>query len=208
MRPYCEEMLGVDGAVGRIRDALQDSGRLENTLLLFTSDNGYLHGDHRMPLPGGKKWPHAVPVPLYALWPARLGDQPRVVVEPVSNVDLPVTICKLAGCRLHDAVGKDISPLLTGEAQELDRRFLYTELLRWWEGMPPWYGLVTTRRYDEDTIWQYTEYANGGHELYDLTRDPYRLRNLAREAGRQARIRELHRMLHHNVVRPDEVTFP
>ncbi|MEX1296865.1 MAG: sulfatase-like hydrolase/transferase [Candidatus Limnocylindrales bacterium] len=205
---HCEEMLGVDDAVARIRRALAASGRLHDTLLLFTADNGYLHGDHRAPLPGAKKWPHAVEVPLYALWPARLGGQARVVSEPVSNVDLPVTICALAGCSLRQAVGHDITPLLTSEAEHLDRRYLYTEMLRAHEGMPPWYGLITTGAYSEDATWQYTEYANGGRELYDLRRDPYRLRNLARDPEQQKRLRQLHRMLHRGVVRPNEVQLP
>jgi arylsulfatase A-like enzyme len=208
LRSECEEMLGVDEAVGRIRRALAATGRLHNTLLLFTADNGFLHGDHRAPLPGAKKWPHAIEVPLYALWPARLSGEPRVVDEPVSNVDLPVTICALAGCRLPQADGRDITPLLTGEAEQLDRRFLYTEMLRAHQGMPAWYGLVTTRAYSTEASWQYTEYANGGRELYDLKRDPYRLRNVARDPGHQKRIRQFHRMLHRNVVRPNEVQLP
>lgn len=208
LRPHCEEMLGVDEAVGTIRRALAATGRLDDTLLLLTADNGYLHGDHRAPLPGGKKWPHAVEVPLYALWPARLGGERRVVREPVSNVDLPVTICALAGCSLRKADGKDITPLLTGEARKLGRRYLYTEMLREHQGMPAWYGLVTTNAYSPDAIWHYTEYANGGHELYDLKRDPYRLRNLARDPGHEKRLRQFHRMLHRGVVRPHEVTLP
>ena len=208
LRSQCEEMLGVDEAVARIRRALAATGRLHDTLLLFTADNGYLNGDHRAPLPGGKKWPHAIDVPLYALWPARLGGEPRVIDEPVSNVDLPVTICALAGCELLKADGRDITPLLVGEADHMDRRFLYTEMLRAYEGMPAWYGLVSTSAYTDDAIWHYTEYANGGRELYDLRRDPHRLRNLARAPGQTKRIRQLHRMLHRDVVRPHEVELP
>ena len=72
--------------------------------------------------------------------------------------------------------------------------------------MPPWYGLVTTRAYASDAIWHYTEYANGGRELYDLTRDPYRLKNLAREPEHEQRIRQLHRLLHRKIVRPAGVS--
>jgi len=207
LRSWCQEMLGVETVLERIEEALEQTGRADNTLLLFTSDNGYLLGDHRMPLPGGKKWPHAVTVPLYALWPARLGNERRVVDEPVSNIDIPVTICKLAGCRLRDADGMDLMPLMTGEAAELDRRFVYTEMLWHWGKMPSWYGLVTTSRYSADATWQYTEYANGGRELYNLTRDPQRLKNLARLPRLNERVRQLHRILHRQVVRPDKVVL-
>jgi len=208
LRTRCEEMLGVDGALARIRGALQQTGRLDNTLLLFTADNGYLLGDHRMPGLGGKKWPHAVPVPMYALWPAELGNKRRVVREPVSNVDIPTTICELAGCSLDDADGASLLPLLKGTAGKLDRQFLYTEMLHPWHDMPPWYGLVTTRGYSTKAIWQYTEYATGGRELYDLTRDPFRLNNVAWRPRQAERVKELHEMLHREVVEPDGVTLP
>jgi arylsulfatase A-like enzyme len=96
-------------------------------------------------------------------------------------------------------------PLLTGATEDADRHFLYTEMLRDWRGMPPWYGLVTTHRFDADTIWHYTEYATGGHELYDLRADPYRLHNLARDPDQVKRLRKLHRLLHREVIRPDGV---
>ncbi len=207
LQRQCEEMLSVETALSRITTALRESDRLDDTLLIFTADNGFLLNDHRMADPGGKKWPHALPVPFYALWPAALGDQPRLVREPVSNVDLPVTICALAGCELPGADGQDLTPLLTGEATQLKRRFLYTELLRDWEGMPPWYGLVTTGGFSEEAIWHYTEYGNGGRELYDLSRDPYRLTNLARRPGQVQLLRKLHRILHRQVVRPDKVSI-
>jgi len=208
LRTRCEEMLGVDAALARIRKALQETGRLENTLLLFTADNGYLMGDHRIPHPGGKKWPHSVPVPMYALWPAELGNRRRVVREPVSNVDIPVTICSLAGCSLDDADGVSILPLLDGTAGELDREFLYLEMLRPWDRMPPWYGLVTTRAFSTGATWHYTEYSSGARELYDLDRDPYRLNNVVRKPWQANRVKRLHAMLHREVVEPDDVRFP
>jgi N-acetylglucosamine-6-sulfatase len=205
LRSRCEEMLGVEAAVVKIRQALQVTGRLDNTLLILTADNGYLLGDHRMPGRGGKRWPHAVPVPLYALWPAELRNRRRVVQEPVSNVDLPVTICRLAGCDLDDADGINILPLLRGNSRELDRRFVYQEMLHDRRGMPPWYGLITTRRFSSSATYQYVEYATGARELYNLTGDPYRLRNLARKPRQAWRVDRLHRMLHNRVVKPDAV---
>jgi N-acetylglucosamine-6-sulfatase len=208
LRANCEEMLGVEDALARIVTALRKSGRLDDTLLLFTADNGYLMGDHRMPGHGGKKWPYAVEVPLYALWPARLGSRHRTVSEPVSTADLPVTICALAGCRLPGAVGLDLTPLLTGAVRSLDRSFVYIEMLHRWKGMPPWYGLVTTREYATDAIWQYVEYAGGQRELYDLVQDPYRLRNRVADPTLAARVEDLQRLLHASVVDPDGVTLP
>ncbi len=204
----CQEFLGVEATLHRIRQALADSGRLRDTLFVFTSDNGYLLGDHRMPGDGDKWWPHAVPVPFYVLWPKVLGNERRVVDEPISSVDLPVTVCALAGCALHDPDGFDITPLLTGEATRLDRDFLYLELLRPRGKMPPWYGLLTTFAYDPDTLFQYIEYRTGERELYNVTRDPYRLQNLANTPRKADLVEDLHRRLHDEVVEPDGVRFP
>ncbi|MEA2025140.1 MAG: sulfatase-like hydrolase/transferase [Chloroflexota bacterium] len=207
LRSRCEEMLGVDLALAKIRKALRETGRLNDTLLLFTADNGYLLGDHRMPGDGGKRWPHAAPVPLYALWPAELGNQRRTVAEPVSDADLATTICKLADCSLDDPDGSNILPLLKGDAGKLDRRFVYTEMLRSSGGMPAWYGLVTTRAYSTKATYQYVEYATGERELYNLTNDPYRLSNLASKPWQASRVKNLHSMLHSKVVKPDGVKF-
>jgi len=208
LRSRCEEFMGVEATLRRIRGALRETGRLRNTLFVFTADNGYLMGDHRMPGVGDKWWPHSIPIPLYVLWPEALGNERRVVREPVSTVDLPVTICALAGCSLKDADGLDITPLLRAEADELEREYLYLELLRPRDRMPPWYGLMTTRAFDEEVVFQYVEYRSGERELYNLTRDPYRLHNLAAKDRKAALVEELHRRLHDEVITPERVAFP
>jgi arylsulfatase A-like enzyme len=208
LRGRCEEYLGVESALKDIRQALRQTGRLGDTLFIFTADNGYLMGDHRMPGNGDKYWPHAVPVPFYALWPAELGNQRRVVQEPISSVDLPVTICALAGCSLEDADGHDFAPLLRGERNRLEREFVYLEMLRPRFGMKPWYGLITTRSYDRDAVFHYVEYKSGARELYNLSRDPHRLNNLARKPWQANRVKNLHQLLHQRVVKPDRVRLP
>jgi arylsulfatase A-like enzyme len=208
LRGRCEEYLGVEGTLRQIRQALRETGRLQDTLFIFTADNGYLMGDHRMPGKGSKYWPHAVPVPFYALWPAVLGNERRVVKEPISSVDLPVTICALAGCTLEAADGRNIAPLLTGARKKLEREFLYLEMLRPYFGMKPWYGLITTRSYDRESVFHYVEYKSGARELYNLSKDPHRLNNLARKPWQANRIKNLHRMLHNRIVKPDGVRLP
>ena len=97
MGTYCEEMLGVDRAVGQVVDELELEGRLDNTVLLFTADNGVAWGAHR--LAQRKQWPYTTPVPLLARWPAgHWGDTPVVNSELVSNIDLAPTFCELGGC--------------------------------------------------------------------------------------------------------------
>src|SRR3989304_71087 len=94
---YCREMFGFDLIVARVTDQLAAQGRLDNTLLLFTADNGMAWGAHRLEL---KAVPYATPVPLYVAWPDRWGDSPRTIDDYVSNIDLAPTMCAVGGCSL------------------------------------------------------------------------------------------------------------
>ncbi len=209
LRVRCESVLGVDWVAGQVRRALEASGRLDDTLIIFTADNGMLMGEHRLE---SKGYPYSTPVPMYAWWPERWGRQARAIEEPVQNIDLAPTFCGLAGCSMVDADGMDLTPLLDGTVDRLDRTSIYEELLhpgpKWPDpaGMPAWYGIRTTLGYS-DTRWVYTEYASGETELYDLSNDPYQLKNLAGKASVAAVEAELATMLHESVVDRDGVRF-
>jgi hypothetical protein len=95
---YCEEMLGVEWLTERVAGELEAQGRLENTLLVFTADNGIGWGAHRVGQ--NKVLPFTTPVPLYMSWPARWGNDGRTVSELTSNIDLAPTFCELGGCNL------------------------------------------------------------------------------------------------------------
>ncbi len=205
LRTRCEEMLSVDKVMGQIRNALGKERRLYNTLIIFMADNGLLMGDHRKP--AGKRWPHATPIPMYVMWPKELGNRKRVVSEPVSDADLAPTLCKLGGCTMNDPDGMSILPLLRGNADRLQRDFIYIEHLHKSGSMPPWYGLVTTRRHSTIATWQYVEYRSGERELYNLKKDPLRLSNAAKWKSQQQRVEQLHQKLHNQVITPEDVKF-
>ncbi len=187
MVTYCEEMLGVDRAVGQVVDELEAEGRLDNTLLVFTADNGIAWGAHRL---GQQKiWPYATPVPLYMSWPAGWGTDPRTIDEIVSNIDLAPTFCDLAaGCTLgpfaRGSAGPDgvsLAPLIEGDVTDLGRDAVLEE--SYVPGSMSWSGLRTTALYDATHRWHYIEYTNGERELYDLMTDPWELDNVAADAG-------------------------
>jgi N-acetylglucosamine-6-sulfatase len=160
-----ESLLAVDEAVARIVGALQASGELANTLVIFTSDNGFFHGEHRVAQ--GKNLPYepAIRVPLALRGPGvpaglRLGQR-------VANVDLAPTIVDAANAtpgRLLD--GRSLLPLLASPATPLARDLLVER----GPGEDP-YAALRTNRY------LYVEYASGARELYDLATDPYQLRS-------------------------------
>lgn len=205
LRKACEQVMTVDWAVQKVRNALASQGRLANTLMIFTADNGWMMGEHR--LLGGKRVPYATPIPLYVRWPARIGTARRLESERVSNVDIAPTICAVAGCSLPDADGLSLLPLITGQAKRLDRLFVYEEFLDSVDPAPAWYSIRTTKQYSTSRRWVYTEYRTGARELYDLVSDPGQLRNLIRDPRYRARANELRDLLHGQVIGPNDVRW-
>jgi N-acetylglucosamine-6-sulfatase len=156
-------LLAVDEAVERIVNTLERSGELENTLIVFTSDNGFFHGEHRVPY--GKLLPYepSIRVPLIMRGPGVPRGQHRG--QLVHNVDLAPTILDAANARgdaFLPADGLSLFRLLDDRGLEPGRDLLIAArggAVRYW-------GLRTYR-------YLYVEYATGERELYDLDFDPF-----------------------------------
>ena len=187
-REQYRSLLGVDRAVGELLDALEERGRLENTLIVYTSDNGILHGEHRWTK---KEAPYeeAIRVPLVLRWDAA-GWSARTEVALALNIDLAPTIADAAGIATRSTDGESLLPLLDGRSSTWRRDFLIEHL----EGTNP----VTTYCAVRSARWKYVRYATGEEELYDLDDDPFELENrTARPSSQEAltrlrsRLREL-----------------
>lgn len=205
----CESLLTSDWVVGQVRQALRDAGRLGNTLQILTADNGFSLGDHRLT---GKLTPYTTSVPLYMRWPKVLKGARRTVIEPVANIDLAPTICRLAGCRMPNADGMSLWHLMSGWKNELDRKFIFTEMLHgdvYWKtnpkGRPPWSGVESTKGYS-DRLWVYVKYKGGDEELYDISKDPHHLNNLAGKTAYKQVLDDMRRF-HQRVWNRDEVKY-
>ena len=193
-------LLSVDEAVARVHRALAANGLAEDTVVIFTSDNGYLNGEHRL---GEKAQPYeeAIHVPMLISG----GGVPRglEVGAPVADVDLAPTILGLASFRpsslqARPLDGRSLVPYLEGRADG-ERAVLIEakRALRGPDGGPyasrSWVGLRTKR-------YTYVEHYRAGGvsaelatelpigagrrtdvELYDERRDPFQLSNQARE---------------------------
>jgi N-acetylglucosamine-6-sulfatase len=164
-------LLAVDRAVEAIADAVEDAGLSNDTYFLFTSDNGYLWGEHRLL---GKVWPYeeSIRVPLVIRPPG--GHTARSVDALVLNIDVAPTIADLAGVDPplpHD--GRSLMPLLDRHTGAWRDRFV-VEFLGYAPGIPPYSGIRTNR-------YLYVEYENGWRELYDVRADPFELRNMLGE---------------------------
>jgi arylsulfatase A-like enzyme len=188
LRRICKGMLSVDDLVGEVVDKLDRLDRLENTLLILTSDNGMSYGSQR--ILHDKKAPYGTQVPLFMRWPRVLGVVPKTVRERVQNIDLAPTMCDIAGCRLGpyptgqtQADGVSLLRLLTGERERLGRRSVLTSYQEQGHRVPRYWSVSTTaasplaskvcaqaRR--GGCRWVYTEYETGEVELYDVSNGP------------------------------------
>jgi arylsulfatase A-like enzyme len=166
----------VDRAVGRLLDALEDTGRLDDALVIFTSDNGLLWGEHRW---ARKEVPYeeAIRVPLVIRADQLTSAEGRTDAHLVANIDLAPTIAAAAGLRLPDADGRSLLPLIQGRTEGW-RHALLIEHLRGTNPIPT-YCAIRTAGY------LFVSYDTGERELYDLADDPFQLANLARSAPEQ-----------------------
>ncbi len=163
---------GVDDAVGRVRNELKHLGISENTIIIFTSDNGMLFGDRGL----SDCWllyEESIRVPLIIRDPR---GKPGTRDEMVLNLDLAPTILDLAGLKSAPPMqGRSLMPLLQNPDPETWREDFLCEHLFQHAQIPRSEGVRTKN-------WKYIRYfeQNPIHEeLYDLRTDPTERRNLA-----------------------------
>ncbi len=156
-----ESLLSVDDGVKRVVDTLTARGELDSTLVVFTSDNGFFHGGHRLILVKRHIYEESIRVPLMIRGP---GIPQAVTVNDLSiNADLAPTIVETANANpglIMD--GRSLIPMAQLPGIEAGRELLIEE---------PTFAGIRTERY------MYAEHRNGEKELYDLTIDPFEMRS-------------------------------
>ncbi len=174
VRSYLRCIPAVDESVGRVMRALQDGGVLEDTLVVFASDNGFFFGEHGL---GDKRamYEESIRIPLLMRFPRLIRPGTRIR-RMALNIDLCPTFLELAGVPVPDDVqGRSLRPLLEGRRTQWRDEFLYEYD---WEPdarrRPAVRGVRTER-------WKYIEYPGEDDlaELYDLQSDPLEMRNIA-----------------------------
>ena len=184
-----ESLLAVDEAVTAIVRELRAQGALSNTYLLFTSDNGYLQGEHAVP--SGKMLPYdpSSRVPLLIRGPGI--PSRRISREPVSNVDLAPTILQIAGASAAGGApidGRSLLKFAKRPRLRSERLVLHetgglraTSLQPEEDGGPIPTRPTRTYRAVRNDRWLYVVYRSGERELYDLERDPAELHSRHRD---------------------------
>ena len=170
-------LTAIDEGVGRIWKALEETKQLDNTFLVFTSDNGYFWGDHHL---GDKRWAYeeSIRIPMFMRYPKRIKAGSKIG-QMVMNVDMAPTMLELAGVSAPAEVqGRSIVPLFKGSVKNWRTSFLseYFEEPQQ-KRTPSWQAM----RNDQ---WKYIRYTEleGMDELYDIRKDNGELKNLIHDA--------------------------
>jgi arylsulfatase A-like enzyme len=184
-----ETLLSVDEAIASILETLRQTGELDNTLILFTSDNGFFHGEHRVANGKVLWYEPSIHLPLLMRWTGNRA-LPRGVHrnQLAMNVDDAETILDAANVRAGRVEdGTSLLPFWQDKGKETGRDLLIDNS----PGAGHFDGIRTQH-------YKYAEYANGDRELYDLRKDPYELQSehanpayAALEASLAARLHNL-----------------
>ena len=185
VKDYYRLVTGVDDVIGRMVSLLKKKELFGNTVIIFTSDNGFYLGEHGL---AGKWFMHeeSIRLPLVICDPRlpRKGTGHRVS-EPALNIDIAPTILELAGLSAPAAVqGRSLVPLLQRRQVAWRTEFFYEHPFRH-PRIPMTEGVRGLR-------WKYVRYTSLDpvvEELYDLETDPREEKNLAKDrqfAGRLA----------------------
>jgi len=169
-RDQLRTLQGVDRLVGDVVVWLEANGKLESTIIFFTSDNGFMWGEHGL-FEKNLPYEESIRVPLVV---RADGLVPRVEEKlAVENLDIAATIIDLSGIPVSSD-GLSLWPLLS-DPQAPWRTELHVQTYGLSGLITPrnmWSGL---RRVDASGNWKYVEYPSGEAELYDLQADPFEL---------------------------------
>jgi len=185
MRAYLRMVTGIDNAIGRFLAALEEAGLAENTIVVYSADNGYHMANRGL----SGKWSHfeeSIRVPLIIADPRVPESERGKVTDAIAlNLDFPSTFLDWAGVDVpKEYQGASLKPVVDGKKPADWRSESYHEHFAVRNRIPAWEGIRTDR-------YKYARYFDHDHEfLYDLQNDPDELNNLAGDKKHQATLEE------------------
>ncbi len=183
----------VDEGVARLVRTLARTGQLENTVIVFVSDNGWVEGQHR--IAGDKFVPYeeSLKVPLVIRGPGFPAGR-AVGAQVAANVDLTATLLEVSRARAgRTQDGLSLAPMARAPGRAPHRALPVeaTDKLFAAEGFPQEYDQAYSGLRSRQ--WKYVRWGYGDRELYDLRRDPFEQRNLATDPRFAATVARLER---------------
>ena len=189
MRDYLRVITSIDRNVGKVLDYLKESGLEENTLVVYTSDQGFYMGEHGW-FDKRFMYEESFRTPLLMRMP---GGAKGEAAELVQNIDYAATFLDVAGVEIpQDIQGVSLLPLLKGEKEIEGRDAIYYHYFEYpaEHMVKKHYGVRTDRYklihfYDDVDVW----------ELYDLESDPSEMNNIYGKEGTEAVTEQLKKRL-------------
>ena len=168
--------MAIDEGLGEMLEALKITGKMDNTIVVFTSDHGYWYGEHGLNFERRLAYEEAIRIPLLIKFPKSI--KPGSMADQlVLSIDLAPTLLELAGVSTDGSLqGMSLVPIIKNTVSEWRNSFLieyYTDSVME-RIVKMGYKAVRTKRY------KYIHYLEleDADELYDLYEDPYELRNI------------------------------
>ncbi|MBU2950869.1 sulfatase [Tamlana agarivorans] len=177
LRKYNQLIYGVDYSIGMVLEQLKKLNIDDNTIIIFSSDNGYFNGSHGL---GSKVLPYeeGARTPLIIVDP-RQKDKGQSTSALTGNVDIPATILDYAGISIPSIYdGKSIRPLVEDPKTKIRSSL---PIIQVWGPKATHCLTVMDDRY-KYIYWYYKDEANNIYpteELFDIVNDPYELENIA-----------------------------
>jgi arylsulfatase A-like enzyme len=195
IKDYMRTVAAVDSNVGRVLDALDRSGLAANTIVVYTSDQGFFLGDHGW---FDKRWMYeeSLRTPLLVRWPGVVAPG-SVNRDLVMNLDLAETLLDAGGVEVPAAMqGASLVPLLRGETPAGWRDAIYYQYFEYpgWHMVQRQYGVRTDRykliHYYEVGEWELFDLVRDPEELHSVYSDPQYARKAAELKSRLASLRK------------------
>lgn len=176
MAKYYQLIYGVDVAIGMIREELEKQGIADNTVIIYTSDNGYICGAHGY---GSKVLPmeESARVPLLIYDPRIKSAGKKKTVETLTgNIDFAPTILDLASVSIPKNMdGKSLIPIIQKSNKEIHDQMAFINVF----GPIATHSLTVLTKNWKYTYWWYAKGMEPVEELFDLQNDPLELKNCA-----------------------------
>ena len=192
IQDYLACISSVDDNVGRVLDYLDESGLAGNTMVVYTSDQGFYLGEHGW-FDKRFVYEESFKTPLLIRWPNEIN--PGITSdEMVQNLDFAQTFLEAARIKVpEDMQGKSLIPLLKGDTSKWDRDAVYYHYYEYPDGehMVKRHYAIITREYKLVHFY----YDVDEWELYDRKKDPQEMKNVYKDSAYAEIVARLHKEL-------------
>jgi len=185
-RNYCETLVSVDEQLGRIIKKLEEMNELDNTVIIYSADNGYFWGEHGN-IDKRLAYEESIRIPFIIRYPGLIKDPGRRAKQMALNIDLAPTLLDILNVPIPaNMQGMSLKPIILSDKSKGRESWLYEYCSELTSNVP---GITAVRTEN----YKYIEYQNNAwpSELFDLTKDPGERNNIIKTGRGKVLLKEL-----------------